>query len=404
MEKKIIVSGVGCCLVDLLYNNINFQSEEIQPFLSKSSGDGGLSPGKLVLLEDFERFCNNNLHDFFNVILHGHEANKINIGGPSIVSLIHAAQITQNQNCEIRFYGRAGIDENGEYLQKQLAPLPVKLQDFKLIDNRTPSTIVLSDPNYDNGQGERMFINAIGAAWEMHAKDLDEDFFNSEVVVFGGTAIVPGIHDKLPSLLKKAKENGCLTIINTVYDFINEKKNPNQKWTLGETDYTYAFTDILITDAEEALRLSGCESVEAAFDFFIKTKVESVIITNGSKDIHLFSNGEVFNVKGKFVLPISELIKQELKISKSGDTTGCGDNFAGGLIGSVVNQLSLGISKPDLFEALAWAVVSGGFACFYMGGTYFEEKPMEKQRKIIPYYKAYIKQLANIIQTKEVAR
>lgn len=394
MDKKIIVSGVGCCLVDLLYNNVDFQSKEILPFISKVSGDGGLNPGKLVLLEDFERFSDKNLDDFLDIILKDHKVNKINVGGPSIVSLIHAAQITGNQNCEIRFYGRAGIDDNGEYLKKQLTQMPVVLKDFKLINNRTPSTIVLSDPNYDEGHGERMFINAIGAAWEMYAKDLDDDFFNSNIVVFGGTAIVPDIHDNLTPLVKKAKDRGCLTIINTVYDFRNEKKNPGQRWTLGESDDTYAFTDILITDAEEALRLSGSELVEEALDFFIRLNVKTVIITNGSKDIRAYSDGSFFNRKGKFILPISQRVKLELKEVQTGDTTGCGDNFAGGFIGSVVNQMASGSFKPDLFEALSWAIVSGGFACFYIGGTYFEDKPMEKLEKMKPYYDAYTKQLS----------
>lgn len=394
MGKRIIVSGVGCCLVDLLYNNINFKSKEILPFLSEISGDGGLMPGKLVLLEDFELFYNNKLDNFLGVILHDQEVTKINIGGPSIVSLIHAAQMTANENCEIRFYGRAGKDKNGEYLQKQLAKTPVVLQDFKLVNNRTPSTIVLSDPAFDDGHGERMFINAIGAAWEMFAKDLDEDFFNSDVVVFGGTAIVPDIHDNLTFLVKKAKNNGCLTIINTVYDFRNEKKNPGQRWPLGESDETFAFTDILIADLEEALRLSGCDSVANALDFFVSSKVKTVIITNGSKDIQVYSDGSFFSPKGKAIVPISERIISELKTVQTGDTTGCGDNFVGGLIGSVVNQLASGTDKPDLFEALTWAVVSGGFACFYVGGTYFEEKPMEKLGKMKPYFESYVSQLA----------
>jgi D-lyxose ketol-isomerase len=39
-------------------------------------------------------------------------------------------------------------------------------------------------------------------------------------------------------------------------------------------------------------------------------------------------------------------------------------------------------------------VVSGGFACFYLGGTYFEEKTGEKRSKMEPYYDAYRKQIA----------
>ena len=86
------------------------------------------------------------------------------------------------------------------------------LKDFKLLENRTPSTLVLSDPTYDNGHGERMFINSIGAAWDYYPDDLDDDFFSSEIVVFGGTALVPNIHDHLTAFLKKAKSHGCMTI------------------------------------------------------------------------------------------------------------------------------------------------------------------------------------------------
>jgi sugar/nucleoside kinase (ribokinase family) len=395
MEKRIIVSGVGCCLVDLLYNNINFNSEEMLPFFSKISGDGGLSPGKLVLVEDFESFCGKKLDDSLRIILQNREVSKINVGGPSIVSLIHAAQITKNQNCEVRFYGRAGNDSYGEYLQKQLAKTPIILKDFRLTDQRTPSTIVLSDPTFDEGHGERMFINAIGAAWEMLPDELDEDFFKSDVVVFGGTAIVPNIHDNLTTLVKKAKNNGCITIINTVYDFRNEKKNPDVKWPLGESDETYAFTDILITDLEEALRLSGSESIEAALDFFIKSKVRNVIITNGSKDVQVYADGSLFNKKGKYTFPISERVVTENRKAQTGDTTGCGDNFAGGLIGSIVNQLASGTDQPDLVETLSWAVVSGGYTCFYIGGTYFEARPVEKLDAMKPFYESYIEQLAN---------
>ena len=36
MPGKIIVSGVGCCLVDLLFNDIDFRSDTIRPYLSKN--------------------------------------------------------------------------------------------------------------------------------------------------------------------------------------------------------------------------------------------------------------------------------------------------------------------------------------------------------------------------------
>ncbi len=76
-----------------------------------------------------------------------------------------------------------------------------------------------------------------------------------------------------------------------------------------------------------------------------------------------------------------------------GDTTGCGDNFVGGVISSIVNQIVSGIAHPDLKETCSRGIVSGGFACFYLGGTYLEDNPGEKRSKIEPYYDAYRKQI-----------
>jgi sugar/nucleoside kinase (ribokinase family) len=393
MSEKIIVSGVGCCLVDLLFSNIGFNSAAISPYLSKKRGDGGITPGHLVFQEEFEKYCGRPFIEVLDKITGGRTHDKINIGGPSIVSLINVAQIADSKNCEVRFYGRGGKDEIGEYLISAMRKTPVILKDYKLIDNRTPSTVVLSDPSYDNGHGERAFLNSIGAAWDYKPEELDDDFFHSDIVVFGGTALVPQIHDHMTTLLKKAKANGCVTIVNTVFDFRNEKANPSAKWPLGESDESYAYIDLLIADQEEAFRLSGEHDPQAAIKFFRDKKVSSLIITNGSKNISTFSDGRFFTSAALIEMPVSHKVVDELKKPHTGDTTGCGDNFVGGVIASVVDQLHSGTKHPDIQEACCMGVVSGGFTCFYMGGTYFEEKTGEKRAKMKPYYEAYKKQI-----------
>ncbi len=125
MPDRITVSGVGCCLVDIMYNNVDFKSDAIRNYLSRERGDGGLTPGKLVFQEEFEEYSGINLDDFINKIAGGRNPDKINIGGPSIVSLIHAAQLTGRERCEVRFCGRAGNDKNGQYLISSLTKTPV---------------------------------------------------------------------------------------------------------------------------------------------------------------------------------------------------------------------------------------------------------------------------------------
>ncbi len=395
MQNKIIVSGTGCCLVDQLYNNIDFNSNAVRPYLSIKRGDGGLTPGNLVFTEEFENFCGSSADEAVKIITGGRKYDKLNIGGPSIVSLINVTQIVDLDQSEVRFYGLGGNDELGQYLLSSLNKTQVKLKSFRLIDHPTPSTVVLSDPSYDNGHGERMFINSIGAAWHFSPSDLDEDFFNSDIVVFGGTALVPQIHDNLDILLEKAKSRGCKTVVNTVFDFRNEKTSPNKKWPLGSSDVTYKYIDLLITDREEALRLSGENNLDSAVRFFITNKVSSLIITNGSGRITFFSDGRFFKPVGIKELPASARVIKELSVNKNGDTTGCGDNFAGGVIASIVSQIGSNIRNPDITEACCWGIVSGGFTCFYVGGTYFEEYQGEKLSKLKPYYDSYREQISH---------
>ena len=393
MPKKLIVSGVGCCLVDVLYKDIDFSSDSFRPFISLKRGDGGLTPGHLVFNEEFVKFTGSSFEKDLAQITGGRTPDKENVGGPSIVSLIHAAQLTDPEKCEIRFYGRGGNDEAGKYLLSSLQKTPVVLHDYQLTANMTPSTVVLSDPDFDNGHGERIFINSIGAAWDYRPEDLDEAFFNSDLVVFGGTALVPVIHDHLTGLLKKAKSKGAVTIVNTVFDFRNEKLSPEQKWPLGKSDDSYQYIDLLIVDQQEALRLSGESTAEAAIRFFRDKKVSALMVTNGAKNISIFSNGQFFEPLSLTELPVSRKVTDELKTNKEGDTTGCGDNFAGGVIASIVNQMQNGAKFPNLLEAGSWGVVSGGFACFYMGGSYFEQKQGEKLARLKSYYDDYMEQI-----------
>ncbi|HTN67971.1 MAG TPA: carbohydrate kinase family protein [Dysgonamonadaceae bacterium] len=396
MAKKIEVSGVGSCLVDYLYNNIPFTSKTFSKYISKKSGDGGLTPGQLVFAQEFVKFSGQNLESIIKDITKNKPSDKVNIGGPGIVALIHAAQMLENTGCRVNFYGGYGKDEAGRYLLSSLLKTPVDIDNYKLLEGATPSTVVLSDPDYHEGNGERIFINSIGAAGNYTPNYLDDYFFASDVVVFGGTALVPTIHDHLTELLLKSKKEGCITVVNTVFDFRNEKANPNKKWPMGSSDESYRNIDLLITNQEEALRLSGKKVLKEAMHFFRDNGTGAVIVTNGAKNVSLFSNQKsLFKEIHLTEMPVSGLVTRKLTKEKGGDTTGCGDNFAGGVIASLVTQFQKNNEKIDLKEACIWGIVSGGFSCFYIGGTYHQKHPGEKLKLIIPYYEDYLKQIDN---------
>lgn len=392
----IKLSGVGCSLMDFLYANIDFRSEVFKKYISRKSGDGGLTPGHLVFLDDLEKFSGSNAQAIIDELTGGKAPDKHNIGGPAIVALINAAQMLYGKDVKIDFHGAAGKDWIAEKLFEILEKTPLKTDNYKKLEGATPSTFVLSDPDYNEGKGERTFINNIGAAWKLKPEDLSTDFFDADIALFGATALMPEIHDGLTELLAKGKQSGCVNIVITVYDFRNEAANPDKKWPLGKSDESFKNIDLLIVDQVEALRISGEDTVEKACEFYKKKGVSSFIVTHGAKSITAYSDGRLFKKQDVTSLPVSSKVVEILEKhpEKKGDTTGCGDNFAGGVIGSVASQMLN--AKPgslDITEAISWGVASGGFACFYIGGTYIEKAPGEKLEQLKYYYSEYSKQL-----------
>lgn len=379
--------------MDQIYPDINFSSPLTAKYLSQTKSDGGLHPGRLVFSELFEGFANTSLGNAINEIAKDKTKPTFNVGGPSIVALIHAAQLLQGKNHKVKFYGLRGNDKTGDYLQSKLEQTPVVVDNLKTIEGSTPSTIVLSDPAYNDGHGERIFINEIGAAWSFGPDELPEDFFESDIVVFGGTALVPAVHNGLTKLLIKSKEKGALTVVNTVYDFQSEIKNPGKRWSLGHSIESYRYIDLLIMDREEAQHLSGCEDLTEAGDYFIELGVSACIITNGTENTQCRSKGSLFNLTKRTGYPVSKTLLESLSKYKGGDTTGCGDNFVGGVLASMAWQMSDGRNKLDLEECIAWGTVSGGHACFHVGGTMIEKAGGEKFNNIQPYFSQYITQI-----------
>ena len=380
-DKQFKISGTGCALVDYLYKPVDFNEAEFIKFVSANKGDGGLEPGKLVFKEEFEKFSGINYFQARDIITKGRQPIELNIGGPSIVSLIHAAQLLHGLAAKVDFYACKGNDEGGAFIESKLADTPLVIGKYKTVTQYTPFTDVLSDPDFDHGNGERIFINNIGAAWQLMPSDLNDSFFESDMLVFGGTALVPHIHSALTELLLKAKTNNAITVVNTVYDFLSEKEDPTRPWALGSSVETYKSIDLLISDMEEALRLSGTTHVNDAIMFFKESGVGALIITHGSSNLHYFANNQLFGLIEYTNLPVSDMVKKEIRQypERVGDTTGCGDNFAGGVIASIAKQqIANPKSRVSLIEAVALGVASGGFACFYNGGTYYEEFPGQK--------------------------
>ncbi|MHB9293777.1 hypothetical protein Holit_02907 [Hollandina sp. SP2] len=61
---------------------------------------------------------------------------------------------------------------------------------------------------------------------------------------------------------------------------------------------------------------------------------------------------------------------------------------------AIVEQMMAGTrGKLDLQEACIPAIIAGGFACFTLGGVFYESRPGEKRECLAPYMPRYRSQL-----------
>ncbi len=396
MSKPIRLAGTGCCLMDYLYTQVDFAHPAFQSATSRTAGDGGLRPGALVFAEDLERFIKQSFATWLGDLTAHRPPDKENLGGPAIVALIHVAQMLHANPALIAFHAGYGNDEAGKRMRATIERVPVALDGYRQLDGPSPSTVVLSDPNHNDGKGERTFINTLGTAAAYTPDMLGADFFNADVCLFGATALVPPLHDQLTALLQRVKAHGGLNVVGTVYDFRNEQRHPGRPWPLGDSHASYPLIDLLVCDHEEALKMSGCDDAEAALHHFLDGGVGAVVITHGARGFYIGSRDGLFQAQPIQTLPVCHAVDVDLeRVGRQvGDTTGCGDNFLGGVLTSLVTQLSADDSAGlDLIEACAWGAASGGFACFYAGGTYAEPAPGAKRQQVEPYVRSYRKQI-----------
>lgn len=391
MRTQISVGGIGCSLIDYLYQDVSFDTPEYRRYASRSPGDGGLITGGLVFAEDLSRWSNARLPAIIAELTNGATPSSRNLGGPAVVALVHAAQLSA---IPVHFYGHRGDDETGSLVADILARTPLHWEHYTAIPGETPSTIALSDPRWNGGMGERTFINTLGVAGHVTPAEIHPAFFEHTVTLFGGTALLPALHRELHQPLEQARAHGAITVVNTVFDFHNESRDPRGPWPIGDSSRSYGAIDLLIMDSAEARRLSGCADTVAAARFFRKQQVGGVIITGGTDPVVVSAGGDRFCEMEAQKFPVSQLVQEELRQGSRhrGDTTGCGDTFVGGVLTGLVEQLSAGETRLDLSDPVAWGIASGGMTCFYLGGTVIEEEPGEKRQEVQRYYEAYRKQ------------
>jgi len=174
-----------------------------------------------------------------------------------------------------------------------------------------------------------------------------EDAF-SEIIVLGN--LHPAVQNSVLSQMRSKTKSVILDTMNFWMDN-----------SLQELLKVIKQVNIIIINDEEAIQLSGKDTLFAAATEILKMGPEHVVIKKGEHGAMLFSEKEFFTTPA-------------YPVNKVEDPTGAGDSFAGGFAGF------LSQSKDLDFETLKLAVVHGTvLASFCVEG--FGTSKMEKLNK-----------------------
>ncbi|MCX7845334.1 MAG: sugar kinase [Dictyoglomaceae bacterium] len=272
METKnnLDVLCVGIAVADILGKPIEFLPEK----------------GKLILIDEI----------------------NLNTGGCAVNTGIALAKL----GFKVGVIARVGKDGFGDFIISQLKTYGIDTSGIKIDKNlKTSATIVAISK-----EGERSFWHYLGANSNLGLEDISEDFLRKiKILHIAGTNVLPSL-DGRPTgiLLEKAKKNGLVTSLDTVWD---AKGN----W-LKNLDSALPYLDYFLPSLEEAKVMSKKENPEDIAKFFLDKGVKVVALKMGERGSY------VTNGKEEYYIPIFPV---EVK-----DTTGAGDAYVAGFLAGVL--------------------------------------------------------------------
>ncbi|MDB2404943.1 adenosine kinase [Alphaproteobacteria bacterium] len=223
------------------------------------------------------------------------------------------------------FIGRVGNDTMGESFVKNMNELNI---DFLGRDkSQTPSgncTVIVSP------DGQRTMATYLGASVELSDKDLDFDKLEHAKIIYleGYLFDADGARmcfDKLGTVLKKSNTKIAFTLSDI---FVVERHRTEL------FDFVKNKVDILFANEEEIKYLMQNDDLDYCINNINKF-VDMVVITKGENGAVVCVNNEVYSADAKVINVV--------------DTTGAGDQFAGGFLYglsqgySINNCLEIGI-------------------------------------------------------------
>ena len=296
MGKKLI--GIGNAAIDAM---IDLSSEsDVQKYNLEKGGCvfvGANDPIMKQMLSDYP--------DHF-----------LDAGGAAANALCAYASLGGNA----RFIGKTGTDKHGDFFDESIDIH--NIADDTEPTNETESTFLIAAITPDR---ERSFLSNHGASHYISNEDVSEEWFDDQtsLIIDGYMLMSGGGPDAMYQAIEYAqKHESEILFMPCSLSVIDSNRNHIEKITSA--------ADALICNADEALALTQTDNIENACDILGQSDhYKWGVITMGEKGAYYFNNGKT----GIVPVPNASVHIE--------NTNGAGDNFSGGLIYGLHNEMTL---------------------------------------------------------------
>ena len=227
-------------------------------------------------------------------------------GGCALSSAVDMSKI----GLDTAVVGKIGDDGFGSYLTTVLKDAGVETKGLAIGEgsNTSASVVVVGDDS------ERSFIHCFGANGEFTYEDIDFNFVKDyKVAFFTGVNLMSSFDgNPLGRAVRKARELGCITIMDTAWD-------ASGRWMELVRD-SLPYLDYFIPSYDEATNIAGKTDPSDIADVFMSHGVKNVAIKLGKNGCYIKTSEGI-----EYTIPTFLEVKPV-------ETTGAGDAFSSGFI------------------------------------------------------------------------
>jgi len=254
----------------------------------------------------------------------------LTIGSSSVITACGAARL----GLKVAFVGVVGDDVYGRFMLEAMQERGIDTSHC-IIDPtlQTGFTIILAKPD-----GDRAMLTYSGTIATLQPEQINRDLLTqTRHLHVGSYFMLDGLRDGLPELFAAALEQGVTTSLDTNWD-------PREQW---QAETILPFCNVLLPNAAEAQRLTGCNNLEDAL-IKLAESVPTLAIKLGAAGGLAQQEDEVIQLRP---IPVDIV-----------DTVGAGDSFNAGFLYGFIKQWPLS-------KSLQLALACGSLSTLAAGGT-----------------------------------